>query len=153
MVRGATVRSVPAQRGRRTERIECERCGLAWNRLVAAGQRPKFCSDACKQAAWRERVGAAELSRRRRAAEEARRQRQLIEGYQEELAQLSALMPLSRWRALELLYELAGDTGSIRDSPARLYKTAALSWHPDRGGDHQVFQLLQEAYRVTVATR
>jgi hypothetical protein len=50
---------------------------------------------------------------------------------------------------MPLLHELAGSGPSYGLPVGRLYKTAAATWHPDRpGGDHKVFQLLQEAHRL-----
>ncbi|MDP9612871.1 hypothetical protein [Streptomyces demainii] len=50
---------------------------------------------------------------------------------------------------MPLLRELAGVASSDQMSPSRLYKVAAVAWHPDKpDGDHKVFQLLLEAYRL-----
>ena len=139
MARARHVRSVPAQQGVAVQRVECERCGLSWNRPRRPGRVPRYCSDACKQAAWRDRVGPEEYNRRRRrAAAELARRRDLVWRYHAEFDAITAVSPLPAsipvWNPVP---------------PAKLYKAAALKWHPDtREGDHKIFQLLQQAYRL-----
>ncbi|MFF5473369.1 J domain-containing protein [Streptomyces achromogenes] len=69
--------------------------------------------------------------------------------YHQEFDRITAVTPLPSQRALPLLCELAGTTTADPARLNRLYRAAALTWHPDKPtGDHKVFQLLQEAYRV-----
>ncbi|MCF3102600.1 J domain-containing protein [Streptomyces roseoverticillatus] len=80
--------------------------------------------------------------------EERRRRTLLIEGYHREFAAISARNPLSSDRATTLYFELADSGPDDCSKLRRIYRKAAARRHPDRaGGDHQVFQLLQEAYR------
>ncbi|WP_329431116.1 J domain-containing protein (plasmid) [Streptosporangium sp. NBC_01495] len=114
-----------------------------------AGRRPRFCSDACKQAAWRDRLGTEEYNRRRREADELERRRHLVRGYHAELAAITARTPLPVARVLPLLRELAGASPFDERPAVRLYMKAALRWHPDKPtGDKKVFQLLQEAHHT-----
>ena len=64
-------------------RTACEQCGRPFEQPDDPGRKRRFCSAACKQAAYRARKRAQEQARRRaeeeaarRAREEARRQRQ-----------------------------------------------------------------------------
>ncbi|MGW4345280.1 hypothetical protein ACWEL8_09410 [Streptomyces sp. NPDC004690] len=143
------VRSVQERQGVDVQRLECAQCGLGWNRPRQPGRVPRFCSDACKQANWRDRVGRQEYNRRRREAEARRARASLIRIYHAEFDRISASSPLPLSRALPLLRELAGVAAWDTAPVSRLYRTAALSWHPDKpDGDHKVFQLLQEAHRM-----
>lgn len=143
------VRSVQAREGSDIQRLECGRCGLGWNRPRQSGRVPRFCSDSCKQAHWRDSVGKEEYNRRRRAAEARRIRAWKVQRFQAEFDLISATEPLAFRRALPLLRELAGANAWDQTPPARLYRTAALAWHPDKPhGDHKVFQLLQEAHRL-----
>ncbi|MGW8359010.1 hypothetical protein ACWGK1_00300 [Streptomyces wedmorensis] len=63
-------------------------------------------------------------------------------------AEFHAIPPgtrLSRLRLLPLLKELAGAPPNDERTTQQLYKAAALRWHPDVGGDAEVFLLLQLA--------
>ncbi|MEU3601553.1 J domain-containing protein [Streptomyces sp. NPDC006798] len=143
------VRSVQEQQGVASVRLDCARCGLSWSRPRLPGRVPRFCSDSCKQADWRDRVGHEEYNRRRREAETRRIRAARIRIFHAEFDSISASSPLPFGRALPLLRELAGVTAWDSTPVPRLYRTAALSWHPDKpGGDHKVFQLLQEAHRL-----
>lgn len=51
-------------------RLRCERCGERFTYRVWKGAWPKYCSAACRQAAYRER---AKIRRETKAAEEYRR--------------------------------------------------------------------------------
>ncbi|MER8073171.1 J domain-containing protein [Streptomyces sp. NPDC094034] len=144
------VRSVREQEGVAVQRLECAQCELSWNRPRKPGPVPRFCSDACKQANWRDRVGKQEYNRRRRESTERRARASQIRSYHAEFDRITAATPLPAGRAFPLLHELAGTIRSASDpaSLVRLYRTASVAWHPDKpGGDHKVFQLLQEAYR------
>lgn len=94
-------------------------------------------------------MGREEYNQRRREAE-ARRARALqIRLYHAEFDRITARTPLPFNRALPILRELAGAAPSDATPVSRLYRAAALAWHPDKpGGDHKVFQLLQEVYRL-----
>lgn len=143
------VRSVQGRQGVDVQRLECAQCGLGWNRLRQPGRVPRFCSDSCKQANWRDRVGRQEYNRRRREAEARRVRAWQIRIYHAEFDRITASSPLPFSRALPLLRELAGVASWDPTPVSRLYRTAALSWHPDKpDGDHKVFQLLQEAHRM-----
>ncbi|MET8978991.1 hypothetical protein ABZX85_25565 [Streptomyces sp. NPDC004539] len=132
------VRSVRAREGVIIQRFTCVWCGLAWNRLPKPGRAPRFCSDACKQANWRARAALARDDRREQVAR-----------FHAEWDQITAATPMPPERAVPLLRELADADPSSWLPVPRLYKTAAAAWHPDRpGGDHKVFQLLQEAHRL-----
>jgi hypothetical protein len=149
------VRSVRAGQGVDVQRLECAQCGLGWNRPRQPGRIPRFCSDACKQANWRERVGREEYNRRRRTAQARQARARQIRRYHTEFDRITTVTPLPLGRALPLLRELAGVAPWDQTPPSRLYKAAAVTWHPDKPeGDHKVFQLLQEAYRLsTLHTR
>jgi hypothetical protein len=143
------VRSVRARQGTEVQRLECAQCGLGWNRPRQPGRVPRFCSDACKQANWRDRVGREEYNRRRKEAEARRARAALIRLYHAEFARVTAKTPLPFNRVLPILRELAGVAPWDPAPPSRLYRAAAVAWHPDKPhGDHVVFQLLQEAYRL-----
>ena len=89
------------------------------------------------------------MNRRRRAAWIESQHLRTVRRYQDEFARVTASTPLHAARVLPLLRELASASPDDSRSAARLYKAAALMWHPDTStGDKQVFQLLQEAYRV-----
>ena len=143
------VRSRPEQDGVALQRLKCAHCGLGWNRPRQPGRVPRFCSDSCKQADWRKRVGPEELNQRRRAAEARRVRAYQLRLYHAEFERITATTPLSATRAMPLLRELADVKPWDHRPLTRLYRDAALAWHPDRpDGDKQVFQLLQEAYRL-----
>lgn len=136
------VRSVRARKGVVIQRFECAWCGLAWNRPLMPGRAPCFCSDACKQASWRD-------SRRWKSVLAHRVREEQVILFHAELEQIAASTPLLLERVMPLLHELADTDPADRLPVSRLYKTAAAAWHPDRpGGDHKVFQLLQEAHRL-----
>jgi len=139
--------SVPADDS--TQPLSCGLCGLGWNRPRKPGRVPRYCSDRCKQAAWRQRVGPEEYRRRERASEQRRRRAWTLAMYHREFAAVTAKNPLKTSRVMPLLRELAGATPWDPRPAVRLYKTAALQWHPDTpDGDHHVFQLLNEAHRI-----
>ncbi|MET8816468.1 J domain-containing protein [Streptomyces sp. NPDC004549] len=143
------VRSVQVRQGTEFQRLECAQCGLGWNRPRQPGRVPRFCSDACKQANWRDRLGREEYNRRRREAEARQARAWQIRIYHAEFDCITARTPLPFNRVLPILRELAGAAPSDPAPPSRLYRAAAVAWHPDKpGGDHKVFQLLQEAYRL-----
>ncbi|WP_159029527.1 hypothetical protein [Streptomyces qaidamensis] len=132
------VRSVRAREGVAIQRFKCAWCGLGWNRLPKPGRAPRFCSDACKQASWREKAAVA-----RRIRDEQ------VALFHAEFDQITAAKPLPLTRVVPLLHGLAGSDPSHGLPVSRLYRTAAAAWHPDRpGGNHKVFQLLQEAHRL-----
>ncbi|MEU3401982.1 J domain-containing protein [Streptomyces filamentosus] len=85
------------------------------------------------------------MNEQRRLARARSRHQARVRAYQQEFAQLSTDNPLSVERARQLLPELA--QRSCGDVVA-LYRAGARLWHPDAGGDQQVFQLLQAAYDV-----
>lgn len=143
------VRSQPEQDGAVLQRLTCTNCGLGWNRRSQPGRVPSYCSDSCKQANFRTRLGSQEYNKRRRAAEARRVRAYRLIGFLDEFERISAKSPLPSWRALPLLRELAGVEAWSQTPVSRLYRDAALTWHPDRpDGDKKVFQLLQEAYRL-----
>jgi hypothetical protein len=45
--------------GESTETLRCAECGQRWRRPAQGGRRPRYCSDACKQHAYRSRQAAA----------------------------------------------------------------------------------------------
>ncbi|BET45056.1 hypothetical protein RGQ21_00380 [Kitasatospora aureofaciens] len=143
------VRSVRAGQGTAAERFECSQCGLAWTRPRQRGRVPQYCSDACKQAHWRSRLGSEEYNRRRREARAGNPRAAQVRKFRAVADGITGLSPLAPGRAMALLRELAGaDTGDS-SSPSRLYRSAATAWHPDLpDGDEKVFQLLQQAYTV-----
>lgn len=135
-------RSVRAREGVSVQRCECAWCGLAWNRLPKPGPVPRFCSDACKQANWRD-------GKRGRDVRGQRVRVRSVAYFHAELERITAATPLPWERAVPLLRELAGAVEADETPIARLYKSAATTWHPDRpNGDHRVFQLLQEVFRL-----
>lgn len=146
------VRSGRAPEGVIIQRLRCAWCRLAWTRAPRPGTTPRFCSNVCRQASWRAALGREEYSRRRKAAPARGTRGRQVAIFQDELERITATTPLSPGRAVPLLNELAG-TDPSQDLPvSRLYRTAATIWHPDlEGGDHKVFQLLQEAHRVARA--
>ncbi|MGW1278862.1 hypothetical protein ACWD4V_18165 [Streptomyces tsukubensis] len=136
-------RSVPPDKGIPVDRIECQHCKMVWHRPSGAGRPPHFCSDACKQAAWRLR---AQLKLRDLANSRLRNTSEDIERFHAELAAITLRTPLRETRILPLLRELAGAPLADRRTAQQLYKAAVLRWHPDTGGDTATFQLLQAAY-------
>ncbi|MFE2038450.1 hypothetical protein ACFXBB_35540 [Streptomyces scopuliridis] len=94
-------------------------------------------------------MGQQEYNRRRRESAERRARASQIRSYHAEFDRITAATPLPAARALPLLHEVAGTiSASDPASLVRLCRTASVTWHPDKpGGDHKVFQLLQEAYR------
>lgn len=143
------VRSVRAQKGVTVQRVTCAQCELSWNRPKQGGQVPRFCSDACRTASWRERVGSSELNRRRSQARARVTHEQLVRCYHEEFDMVSKETPLAPQRALVLLYELASCPPRRGTDLKDLYRKAAAVWHPDKAeGDVKVFKLLELAYRV-----
>ncbi|MFJ2607961.1 hypothetical protein ACIO13_23745 [Streptomyces sp. NPDC087425] len=72
-----------------------------------------------------------------------------VAAFHAEYKAITSRTPMKVERVVPLLHELAGADPSDGLPTAKLYKTAAAAWHPDRaGGDQQVFQLLQEANRL-----
>ena len=55
---------------------DCEHCGRAFSQPDDPGRKRRFCTDACKQAAYRARKRHAEHARRRAEEEAARRARE-----------------------------------------------------------------------------
>jgi hypothetical protein len=43
---------------------------------------------------------------------------------------------------------MAGEPAWSTTAPRELYRKAAFAWHPDHGGDNEVFKLLQEVRRT-----
>ncbi|MGW3289414.1 hypothetical protein ACWDR3_32720 [Streptomyces sp. NPDC001002] len=79
----------------------------------------------------------------------ARTRHRVIAAFHAEWEAITGTTPMAVERVVPLLNELAAANPSDGLSVARLYKTAATAWHPDRaGGDQQVFKLLQEAHRL-----
>lgn len=131
------------------QRLVCGWCEMRWNRPRRRGPTPRWCSDACKQAAWRTRVGAEQFAERRRRAEAERVRRLRVAGLHALYRAIDALHPLPTAQARSLLPELAGAERHSTTGPKALYRAAAARWHPDlQDGDEEVFKLLQEAYRI-----
>jgi Protein of unknown function (DUF2786) len=55
---------------------DCEHCGRAFSQPDDPGRKRRFCTDACKQAAYRARKRHADQARRRAEEESARRARE-----------------------------------------------------------------------------
>ncbi|MFE4398676.1 hypothetical protein ACFRPV_33085 [Kitasatospora sp. NPDC056808] len=131
------------------QQLTCTWCEREWNRPSKRGPTPKWCSDSCRQAAWRHRVGPEVLAKRRRRAEAEQARRWEIERYHAIFKSIGVRGPLATDTARSLLCELAAADPHTRRSARALYRTAAARWHPNlQGGDEQVFKLLQEAYRI-----
>ncbi|TDT93298.1 DnaJ-like protein [Streptomyces sp. 846.5] len=64
------------EKPRASERLWCEMCSHSWTRPVQGGKRPRYCSDACKQRAYRQRVKAERETEREAAEREAQWQRE-----------------------------------------------------------------------------
>lgn len=124
------------------DRVTCRRCATVWNRRRRRGPLPQFCSAACRQAARRLR-----LRLEREATVVARGVHETVERFRAELAAITPRTPLRGQRILPLLRELAGVPATDARTVQQLYREAVLRWHPDAGGDTQVFVLLQLAHR------
>jgi hypothetical protein len=79
---------------------DCERCGTSFSQPYDPGRRRQFCSNACRQAAYRRRKKRAEQAERERqrrfyeaGREHARRQREDEERRQRERARRRASQP------------------------------------------------------------
>ncbi|MEU0401628.1 hypothetical protein ABZ318_15560 [Streptomyces sp. NPDC006197] len=59
--------------------------------------------------------------------------------------------PLGLPRAKQLLAELSEKPHTITPAWSEMYRAAVKLWHPDLGGDQQVFKLLERAYQVVQA--
>jgi hypothetical protein len=163
--------------GVRTEELRCGLCGLTWGRVVMPGREPRWCSDRCKQRAYRDPDAAArgwEAERRRRermrgrtGAEpgdgEHRRDRSgwagdSAGGSREQWAKAG-----SRWRppprgtqmsvdqARVLVFQLAGLVDNGTTTVKSAYRAAARRVHPDVGGQVEAFQRLEQAMTVLAA--
>ncbi|MFC0843577.1 hypothetical protein ACFH04_07515 [Streptomyces noboritoensis] len=141
-------RSVPGMQPR-VQRLVCGWCEMQWNRPRRRGPAPRWCSDACKQAAWRSRVGPEELSVRRRRAETERAKALQLTWYRAVFRSISPLHPLPTATAQSLLVELAGHAPDSTAGAKLLYRKAATRWHPDlTHGDEEVFKLLEHVYQT-----
>jgi hypothetical protein len=72
---------------------DCEHCGRALSQPDDPGRKRRFCSDACKQAAYRARKRHAEQARRRAEEETARRTREERRRREEQARQRRAHRP------------------------------------------------------------
>uniref|UniRef100_UPI003F495A58 J domain-containing protein n=1 Tax=Amycolatopsis sp. CA-096443 TaxID=3239919 RepID=UPI003F495A58 len=116
------------------------------------GPRPRWCSEACKQAAYRERH-RERIAAARREAYATARQRARVAWFHQRFHQIGSDRSLGVNAALELMWELAGRDDSTRLTPKQAYRRASRRWHPDvPEGDETVFKLLQAVYRVLVAS-
>jgi uncharacterized protein DUF2786 len=70
----------------RTIRSQCEHCGAGFEQPDDPGRKRRFCSAACKQAAYRQRKRREEQARRRAEEEAARRAREDARRRREEQA-------------------------------------------------------------------
>ncbi|MCM1950399.1 hypothetical protein NC315_34275 [Streptomyces sp. G2] len=68
--------------------------------------------------------------------------------YRQEFAQISATNPLQLSRAEQLMVELSEKPCATPPVWGEMYRAAVKLWHPDVGGDQQVFKLLVRAYQV-----
>jgi hypothetical protein len=142
--------------GARTERLRCGMCGHWWARAVQGGREPRWCSDRCKQRAYRDRDTAAAAW----ASERARRDR--VRGRAEPQAdgwdeaeweswwrRATAPPPagpqyMTAGQARAELLRLAGVAGVAVEglSLRKVYRLTAKRLHPDAEGDPEVFKLL-----------
>lgn len=141
-------RSVPA--GPDSVRLRCRHCDLEWNQPRRRGQVPRYCSDACKQAAYRSRTDPAQARDRRRAAEAEATRRARLHNYRILAASLDSRNRLDIETAIDLVFDMAEVFDPDADvSLKTAYRRASRNWHPDLpDGNMQAFQLLQHAREI-----
>ncbi len=133
----------------------CEGCGRSheWV-LMREGHFKQFCSDACKQRAYRER--RRQEAEQRVWEEQARRRRQeqsYQDQWQEQQRAGRGRHGRTAWTSAAEARELVFRLAELRDDGIvtlkRAYRVAARLWHPDvstRPDAAATFKLLGEAY-------
>lgn len=124
-------------------------CGYSWRRPVQGGRRPRWCGDACKQRAYRDRLRSSAWSSAAAGGDAWSWWEDLLGGGG---GTGWAGTPFGSWSSQDTaaaratVYRLAGlaDDGAV--ALKRAYRRAARRTHPDvADGDLEDFKVLEAA--------
>ena len=141
------------------ERLRCAGCGFSWTRPRQGGRRPEWCSDACKQRAYRQREAERREEARRqaewqeqweareRARDEEERRRRASSGSSSGFSARRSTMTAAEARRIVFDVAEMADDGTA-DALRRAWRRAVRRVHPDHNPhrDGEDFKRLERAY-------